>query len=149
MEFASNKIATRYFDFTGDLNPEDFCRLWFDKVFERYQNNTGGHNVLVNKNTMERVGMCGLLIQEVDGIQELEIGYSIHPKFWKQGYATEAANECRKFAFENDFSESLISIVHKENVASIEVAKNNGMQMEKTTIYKGIPVLIFRVYKSD
>ncbi len=149
MEFATNKTATRYFDFTGGLHPKDFCRLWFDKVFERYRNNTGGHNVLIKANTGERVGMCGLLVQEVDGVSELEIGYSIHPDYWKQGFATEAARECKTIAFKNNFADSLISIVHKENIASMEVAKNNEMVIEKSTIYKGIPVLIFRVFKNS
>lgn len=147
MEFAANKTAVRYFDFTDDLNPREFCRLWFDKVFERYKNDTGGHNVLVDKKTGEALGMCGLLIQDVDGISELEIGYSIHPKYWKRGFAAEAATECKKFAFKNGFADSLISIVHEDNTASMKVAKRNGMKVEKATVYKGIPVLIFRVYK--
>ena len=145
MEFASNKIATRYFDFTGSLNPEEFCRTWFNKVFDRYKNNTGGHNVLLSKINGERIGMCGLLLQEVDGMEELEIGYSIHPGFWKQGFATEAARECKKFAFKNQFANSLISIVHVDNEASARVAKNNGMTLDKTTTYKGIRVNIFRI----
>lgn len=145
MGFASNQTATRFFDFSGDVQPRQFCRLWFNKVFERYESNTGGHNVLMNKNSGERIGMCGLLIQEVDGVQELEIGYSIHPGFWKQGYATEAAIECKKFAFQNRFAGSLISIIHRDNIASMGVARNNGMKIEKSTIYKGLPVFIFRV----
>ena len=148
MEFASNPEATRYFDFTGDLNPEDFCKKWFHKVFERYENNSGGHNVLIEKETGLPMGMCGLLIQEVDGIEELEIGYSIHPKFWKQGFATEAAQKCRDFAFKNNFADSLISIVHVDNIASSRVAINNGMVLDKTTVYKGIPVNIFRAWKT-
>lgn len=149
MGFASNKTATRFFDFTGDLEPRQFCRLWFDKIFERYNSNTGGHNVLVHKKSGEQIGMCGLLLQEVDGLEELEIGYSIHPAFWKQGYATEAAIECRKFAFQNHFAGSLISIIHKENIASMGVARNIGMKIEKSTIYKGLPVYIFRVRSNN
>lgn len=147
MEFATDKIATKYFDFTGNLDPEEFCRVWFNKVFERYRNNSGGHNVLIDKQKGDRIGMCGLLIQEVDGIPELEIGYSIHPKYWRQGFASEAAIECKKFAFENNFAESLISIVHVDNEASARVAKNNGMKLDKTTIYKEIPVHVFRINK--
>lgn len=147
MEFSSNQEATKYFDFTGDLVPEEFCRMWFNKVFERYENNSGGHNVLVEKETKQPVGMCGLLIQEVDGIKELEIGYSIHPKFWKRGFATEAARKCKDFSFKNNFAESLISIVHIDNIASAKVAMNNGMTLDKITEYKSIPVNIFRISK--
>ncbi len=146
MEFASNQEATRYFDFSGNLNSKEFCRLWFDKVFDRYKNNSGGHNVLIEKETGKSVGMCGLLIQEVDGIEELEIGYSIHPKFWNMGFASEAAKKCREFAFANNYAKSIISIVHVDNVASAKVAQNNGMFLDKTTEYKGIPVNIFRVW---
>ncbi|MEN8117770.1 MAG: GNAT family N-acetyltransferase [Bacteroidota bacterium] len=147
MEFASNKEAVRYFDFTDELSPEQFCRVWFGKIFERYSQNTGGHNILVEKETGNPVGMCGLLIQEVDGIKELEIGYSIHPKHWGKGFATEAAQKCKEFAFKNNFAESLISIVHVDNIASAKVARRNGMYLKKKTVYKDIPVNIFRVLK--
>jgi len=147
MEFSSNSEATRYFDFSENINPNAFCRLWFNKVFDRYKNNTGGHNVLVETETGKRVGMCGLLVQEVDGICELEIGYSLHPAFWGKGYASEAAQKCRDFAFKNSLAESLISIVHVENSQSANVAIRNGMTLEKTTIYKGIPVNIFRIFR--
>lgn len=149
MEFASNAEATRYFDFTGSLIPINFCRIWFEKVFDRYKNNTGGHNVLVERTTNNPVGMCGLLIQEVDGIKELEIGYSIHPKYWGNGFATEAAKKCKEFAFKNNFAKSVISIIHIDNGASTKVAMKNGMTLEKTTNYKGIRVNIFRIAKSE
>jgi len=147
VEFSSNQDATRYFDFSENLIPEDFCRLWFNKVFDRYKNNTGGHNVLVELETGKPVGMCGLLVQEVDGINELEIGYSLHPAFWGKGFATEAARKCREFAFDNSFAESLISIVHVDNSQSANVAIRNGMTLEKTTEYKGIQVNVFRVLR--
>lgn len=147
MEFCSNKEATRYFDFTGNSNPKEFCHIWFSKIAERYKNNLGGHNVLIHKKTGERVGMCGLLIQEVDGVNELEIGYSIHPKYWEKGFASEAAQKCKSFAFQNNFADSLISIIHVENIGSQKVAKNNGMYLDKTTNYKGIEVHIYRVNK--
>lgn len=147
MEFSSNPEATRYFDISGKTNPDDFCRLWFNKVFDRYKNDTGGHNVLVDLQTGKPVGMCGLLVQEVDGINELEIGYSLHPAFFGKGYATEAAMKMRDFAFENNFADSLISIVHVDNLKSAKVALRNGMTFEKSTNYKGIPVNIFRIFQ--
>lgn len=147
MEFCSNKEATRYFDFTENLCPQDFCLVWFDKIVERYKKNSGGHNVLIEKKTGERIGMCGLLIQEVDGVNELEIGYSIHPNYWGKGFASEAAQKCKTFAFQNKLADSLISIIHVENIGSQKVAKNNEMYLDKTTNYKGIKVHIYRVNK--
>jgi len=82
MEFYSNPEVTRYFGFSDNINPENFCRFWFNKVFERYGSDTGGHNVLTNLETVKSVEMCSLLAQEVDGFKELEIGYSLYPAFW-------------------------------------------------------------------
>ncbi len=126
-------------------NPVEACQQWFDKAFHRYENNLGGMNVLVNKKTNEFIGQCGLLIQTVDGIKELEIGYSILPIHWRQGYATEAAQKCKIFAKENNLAKSLISTIHIANIASQKVALNNGMHLDKTTVYDDNPVHIYRI----
>jgi RimJ/RimL family protein N-acetyltransferase len=105
--------------------------------------------VLIEKDSGQLVGQCGLLVQEVDEKQELEIGYSILPDYRNKGYASEAAQKCRNFAFENNFSDSLISIIHVDNIRSEKVALNNGMRKTKSTIYKEIPVNIFRIHKNQ
>ncbi len=127
------------------VSPEEACQKWFDKAFYRYKNKLGGMNALINKVTGEFIGQCGLLIQTVDNIQELEIGYSLLPEFRNKGFATEAAKTCKAYAFKNRLSDSLISIIHIDNIASQKVATNNGMTLEKTTTYNNNPVHIFRV----
>lgn len=121
------------------------CEEQFERFFERYEKKLGGMNALIHKKTDLFIGICGLLIQYVDGIKELEIGYSILPVFWKNGYATEAAIKCREYAFEHKLSTSLISIIHVDNEPSKKVARNNGMRLDKSTIYKNNPVQIFRL----
>jgi RimJ/RimL family protein N-acetyltransferase len=106
-------------------------------------------NVLIDKSTGRIVGQCGLLVQEVDNDSEFEIGYSILPEYRRMGFATEAAHKCRDFAFNNSFSETLISIIHNENENSEKVAVKNGMKKTKRTVYKEMPVNIFRITKDD
>ena len=91
------------------------------------------------------VGHCGLLIQEIDGIQELEIGYALLPEFWGTGFAIEAARHCKQSAFKNGWSKSLISIITPENIPSQNVAKKNGLSFEKYSTYMDYEVMIFRV----
>ena len=128
-------------------DPREACREQFNGIFERYNRDLGGMNALVLKTSGELVGISGLLVQTVDGMEELEIGYSILPVYWKQGYALEAAVKCKQFAFGEGCSNSLISIIHVDNVPSRKVALKNGMLLDRSTIYKDNPVDIYRVMR--
>lgn len=144
LPFHQEPLSTEFWEGLPE-DPVEACQHWFDKAFHRYENNLGGMNVLIHKETNEFIGQCGLLIQSVDGIKELEIGYSILPKYWRQGYATEAAQKCKAFAEENDLATSLISIIQVDNIPSQKVAINNGMHLGKTTIYNENASHIFRI----
>jgi [ribosomal protein S5]-alanine N-acetyltransferase len=128
---------------------EEQCEKWFSICEHRYLNDLGGMNVLVVKKTNLLVGQCGLLIQEVDHTSEMEIGYSILPAYRSMGYATEAARKCRDFAFMNSYSDSIISIIHIDNIQSEKVAIRNGMIKTKQTVYKEMPVNIYRIEKRE
>jgi RimJ/RimL family protein N-acetyltransferase len=128
-------------------DPIERCNIWFKRVFNRYENELGGMNALIEKQTGEFVGQCGLLIQTIDDTEELEIGYSLMPSFRGKGYASEAAKKCKDFAFEKDYTTTLISVIVPENKDSIKVALENGMRLEKTTISNGDIVNIYRVNK--
>lgn len=128
-------------------DPVERCKMWFTRVFYRYENGLGGMNALIDKQTNELVGQCGLLIQTIDDLEELEIGYSLMPAHRGKGYALEAAKKCKEFAFENNLRSSLISTIHVNNNASVKVAIANGMRLDKTTINNGDPVNIYRIDK--
>lgn len=150
LEFCKYPDSLKYIFSQEQLKVEDpieRCRMWFNRVFHRYENGLGGMNALVDKQTGEFVGQCGLLIQTIDDIEELEIGYSIMPSYRGKGFASEAASRCKEFAFENDYTTSLISVIVPENLDSIKVAMNNGMKLSKTTISNGDLVNIYRVNK--
>lgn len=149
LQFCEEQSSLQYIWPGDEKTPFDKCTLWFDKVFYRYKNSLGGMNVIIDKVTNEFIGQCGLLIQKVDGEDELEIGYSLMPKQRGKGYAIEAAKKCRNFAFENNIANSIISIIHPLNIDSAKVAIANGMVLEKQTTYTGVTVNIFRIKKSE
>ena len=128
-------------------DPIERCRMWFNRVYNRYENGLGGMNALIEKQTGALVGQCGLLIQNIDDMEELEIGYSLMPSFRGKGFASEAAIKCKEFAFANDYATSLISVIVPENTDSIKVALNNGMKLDKTTTSNGDVVNIYRINK--
>lgn len=131
INFFKAKNVAEYLELDPKLSDFELCELWFEKVFHRYENDLGGMNVLVDKKTNQMVGQSGLLIQSIENIVRLEIGYSILPEFWNQGFAAEAAIKCKNHAFKNNLANSLISVIHVDNISSEKVALKNKMTFEK------------------
>jgi ribosomal-protein-alanine N-acetyltransferase len=121
------------------------CQQWFASQRYRAANQLGGLNTLREKSSGALVGYCGLLVQTVNGLPELETGYSLLPAYWGQGYATEAALSCKAFANLHHLARPVISIISLTNGASQRVAFNLGMHVEKVTWYAANEVNIFRV----
>jgi ribosomal-protein-alanine N-acetyltransferase len=143
LEFFLDPRSNRYWK-SDTTNATALAHQWFDKQLWRYENNKGAINILINRETELIVGWCGLIVQSVDGKEELEVAYSIIPIYWNCGYATEAAKRCIDFAIENRLSDSIISIIHVDNAESEKVAIKNGLKVEKRTTYHGNSVNIFR-----
>ena len=112
--FFEDKLILTYFGLDPNLPKNELCENWFKKVFHRYENNLGGMNAIILKETGKLIGQCGLLIQTVEGKVRLEIGYSLLPQYRGNGYATEAVVKCKEFAFENNIAKELISMIHVE-----------------------------------
>lgn len=121
---------------------------WIEFQLRRYAENRYGMMALIDKQTGEMVGMCGLLAQVVDDIPELEVGYHIFQKHWGKGYAPEAAKFFMDYAFDNNLNDSIISIIDVGNVKSQRVAEKNGLFLEKQTVQKGDDVFIYRKFKN-
>ena len=91
------------------------------------------------------IGYCGFLHQHVDGMDEIEIGYRLHPDYWNRGLATEAARAVRDHAFQDLKLARVISLIHPDNIASRRVAEKIGMKFEKETVFRGIPHHVFAI----
>jgi [ribosomal protein S5]-alanine N-acetyltransferase len=146
LKFFEDPRAHQYWVEERDT-PEIDCRKWYEKQLQRYVESRGGMNALIEKSTDKLVGYAGLLVQLVDGTEELEIAYSLLPEFWNRGYAFEAASKCKEYGFGNNFAESLISIISISNLPSQKVATKNGLTIAKQTVYRQNPVYIYRIGK--
>ena len=144
LPFHQDPLSNQFWN-SPTVSPKEACKIQLKNILERYDSNLGGMHALIHRETKAYIGMSGLLIQTVDSIPEIEIGYSILPQFWRLGYATEAAIKCKEFALKYNIAQSIISIIHIDNIPSQKVALANGMLLDRTTTYKDNPVHIYRI----
>jgi len=95
------------------------------------------------------IGYCGFFHQEVDGTEEIEIGYRLDPDYWSGGLATEAARAVRDHAFRDLKLQRVISLIHPDNAPSRRVAEKIGMNLEKKTVFRGFPTLVFAITREQ
>jgi RimJ/RimL family protein N-acetyltransferase len=122
---------------------------WMERQYRRYAGDGHGLWLVLLRDNLEPVGQVGLLMQEVDGIREPEIGYLIHHPYWRRGYASEAAISVRGLAFDRMGLPYVISLIRPENIPSRGVARRIGMTPVKETLFHGYRHLVFRVARSE
>lgn len=104
---------------------------------------------VIEKESGEIVGHCGLLDKEVDGQEEIELTYVIAKRTWGKGYATEAAAAIKDFAFAEMGLTRLIALIKPNNVSSERVALKVGMHHEKNTVRSNGIVMQVYVMEKD
>ena len=103
---------------------------WLDRQRMRYQRYGFGLWAMILKETGEMIGQAGLTMQPHRGSEVLEIGYLLKKRFWHHGYAREAAEGCRQYAFETLKAPKVHSVIKADNYASQRVAASIGMRRE-------------------
>lgn len=126
------------------LNRQEMTE-WIDRNLKRYECHGHGVWAVILKDSQQFVGDCGLVIQEVDGVEELEVGYHFNPKFWGRGFATEAARGCMEYAFTQLNRRRVISMVRPENLPSRRVAERNGLKIEKEIFWRGYQHYVYSI----
>ena len=127
----------------AELNADKDVMLYFPSVLTREQSDNLAdkfqHLILDHgwgfwavelKATGQFIGFTGLNTQPEQFIFSpcVEIGWRFAKQYWHQGYATEAAQACLKFAFETLQLKEVVSFTAVHNTASEHVMQRLGMQ---------------------
>ena len=134
LEIWGDPETMRFFPHTLDSQA---MREWIERNRRRYEQYGHGLWAAPLRGERKLVGDCGLVIQEVDGIEELEVGYHFNRKYWGRGFATEAARACMDYAFERLGRRRVISMIRPENTPSRRVAERNGLRIEREVQWHG------------
>jgi len=130
----ADPAVTRYMG-----GPRD--RDWLQSVFEETARDPYAERYdlwpVIEKETGEVVGHCGLLDKEVEGKTEIELIYVLASAAWGKGYGTEIGRALKRYAFEEMGIGRLIALIDPENGASERVAAKVGMRLEKEVVRPG------------
>jgi [ribosomal protein S5]-alanine N-acetyltransferase len=91
------------------------------------------------------VGRAGLYTQNVNGKDEVEIGYAVIPEFWGQGLATEMARVSIEIGFSQLGLPEIISFTMPTNLASRRVMEKCGLVFERELDWKSLPHVLYRL----
>jgi RimJ/RimL family protein N-acetyltransferase len=96
---------------SGDT--EDQVRRWVDDTWGVWE-----------KETSELVGDCTLAFD--DDHAAFELSYGLRRDRWGRGYATEAAQACVRYGFQDLGLDRIVADVDPDNIASIHVLEKCG-----------------------
>ena len=144
--------VTAFLGGEGSPRSPEKSQAWFDTIQRWYREDGVGPFAIVLRDTGQIIGRSGISFFEVElipsitnGIHRatsgkgsmpsgtdseriLEVGYVVHPDEWGHGYATEAAKSWYRHSFQERGEDTVYSLIHADNLASIRVAEKNGLR---------------------
>ena len=124
----SDSDIMQHYPYTFD---ENRVKNWIERNIERYHNDGFGLWAVVMKENGQMIGDCGITMQNINGEILPEIGYHIRKSCQRKGFASEAAAECIKYAFEKLGFHKVYSYMKYTNIPSARTAEKNGMSLEE------------------
>jgi len=127
VEFMTNVEATRYLDFDAEQKTEDGARSLLTYVIASYETSDPVFALaIVDKASKAYLGSCGFArLATGDGVQ---CYYSLLPRYWGWGFATEALLALLFYAFEELHLERVVSDASATNPRGWKVARTAGMR---------------------
>ena len=70
------------FSLSGPMNQELAKEYFERRILGYYQTHGFGLWALFLEDTKEFIGLAGLISQTIDGVEEVELAYRLHPHYW-------------------------------------------------------------------
>ncbi|WML27432.1 GNAT family protein [Neobacillus sp. OS1-33] len=127
-EILSLEEVTRFYGTNRFTLPVEASRL-IDMFHKNLLDKRGirwGIKLKENQRIIGTVGLNGLQLQN----KRAEIGYELHPSYWRKGFGEEAIKEVLRFSFNQLGLFRIGAVVYPENEASINLLLKLGFTKE-------------------
>ena len=127
-EILSLDEVTRFYGTSSFTLQAEATRL-IDIYYKNYIDKRGIRWGIKLKENQRIIGTVGLNMLNLKN-KRAEIGYELHPYFWRKGFATEALSEVLKFSFKQLGLYRVGAVVYPENEASLALLDKLGFTNE-------------------
>lgn len=138
VEFMTDEEATKFLDFDPEQKTPSGARDLLNFIISSYATEDPVFALaIIDKETGAFMGSCGLS-QLTDG-SGVECYYSLLPRYWGWGFATEAGLAMLYYAFEELGLDKVAAHMSDQHTKAWSVARNLGMTDKGPCDYKGMP----------
>jgi [ribosomal protein S5]-alanine N-acetyltransferase len=127
-EIMSLDEVTRYYGMENLKGVEEAVKM-IDSFKNNFLSNRGIRWGIVLKENQEFIGTVGLNNLNLPN-KRAEIGYEIHPDYWRKGFTSEAVKEVLRYSFEELGLYRIGAVTYPENIASSTLLKKLGFKQE-------------------
>jgi [ribosomal protein S5]-alanine N-acetyltransferase len=145
-EMARLHLDVRVMATLGGLRSHAETRSWLEANLEHWERHGYGLWVFRDREDGMLVGRGGLHRYELEGVEEVELGYTVVAERWRLGYGTEIASAIVKVGAERLGIREVIAFTLPENVASRRVMEKAGFVYERDIVHAGLPHVLYRRY---
>jgi len=116
---------------------------WIYRQRVRYATDGFGFWLAIAHDSGEPVGQAGLLMQNIEGVMQVGLGYLMHRPYWRRGFAYEACAGILEHAYGTLRMGRVMCPIRPENEPSRRLAEKLGMVPGRQTEYAGFQHMIY------
>ena len=128
----------------GGVRDEAGTLAYFDRNLAHWAAYGYGLYMLRDAATGAMVGRAVIRHLDVEGADEVEIGYGFLPAWWGRGLATEIARACVDLGCGRLGLPSVVAVTLPEHAASQHVMRKTGLCYERDVLLSGLRHVLFR-----
>ncbi len=106
-----------------------------------------GFCTMALKTTGELIGTSGL--QPLEDTGEIEVGYNLSEKYWRQGYGYECAMVWLKYGFEIAKLERIVAVAHPDNKGSWRIMEKCGMSYQGIERHYSFDCVVYAISQDE
>lgn len=129
LELLNEPAFIRFVADRGVRTTEQAAEFITAKMLPSYAECGFGFYLVELKESLVPIGICGLIKRET--LEDVDIGFSLLKKFWRNGYAYEAASAVMDYGKRELGLPRIVGVTAPDNESSICLLEKLGLRFEK------------------